>query len=365
MIDDQSSQKPNLESFLEPFLEPFLAPFKDPEVTDVCAGQQGIFADRGSGLRKTPLAVPSETVLRDWVIQQLSLQGRSWDARQPFADLVVTVHLSSHEGTPARSQKLRVHAIFPPLCPEGIQVSLRRITGRTGEQQVSGCRWTGPSADAYALLKEATLKRETILICGATGSGKTTLLRDLLSEIPTHERLVALEDTPELAPDHPQFIRLLSRPASADGIGEVTLRTLFRQTLRMRPDRILIGECRGPEVLEWLQALNSGHAGALATIHAPSARDALRRAELLALLAGVPGLGASLIRDLLASGVQWVVLVEKTPTGRMLSEVARIRGREGDTILLEPVINRGREDLNGRPETFPRSGISIKKTPPG
>ena len=333
--------------------------FRSPSVTDACIGPNGCFIDDGDGIQPFLEGRLPENLLRDWVVYQLSLQSRSFDARQPFADFVIP---GNGEG-----DRWRVHALFPPLCPEGTQLSLRRLAGRrladnTPHSQTS--RWSETSGPAIELLQEATRKKETILIAGATSSGKTTLLNDLLGIIPPNERLIALEDTPELQPLHPQFIRLVSRPPTADGIGEVSLKTLFRQTLRMRPDRILIGECRGPEILEWLQALQTGHAGSLATIHASSPRDALRRAELLALLSGVPHLTSQIVRDLLAGGITWIAFVERLAQGRTITEISRVRGREGDTILLEPVINPRREDRHGRLETFRSFGSSLQKSSP-
>jgi pilus assembly protein CpaF len=178
-----------------------------------------------------------------------------------------------------------------------------------------------------------------LVVAGATGSGKTTLLSDLIGEIPAQERILALEDTPELFPPHPHFLSLLSRPPNADGFGEITLRTLLKQTLRMRPDRIVLGECRGDEVLELIQALNTGHRGSLCTLHANTPRDALRRIELLCLLASNGSLPLSAIRELLAHGLQWIAQVRRLETGeRKITEVWKVEGKEGDTILLRPVL---------------------------
>ena len=194
----------------------------------------------------------------------------------------------------------------------------------------------GGNSPLFAQLAEAVRKGDSVLISGATGSGKTTLAGDLLAEVPEHERLLALEDTPELAPAHPHFVSLISRPPNADGFGEVTLRMLLKQALRMRPDRIILGECRGSEVLDLLQALNTGHRGSLATLHANSPRDALRRVELLCLLAAAGAVPLSAIRELLAVGVQWIAQVKRAGPQRIISELWRVEGREGDTILLRP-----------------------------
>ena len=151
-----------------------------------------------------------------------------------------------------------------------------------------------------------------------------------------NERILALEDTPELAPAHPQFFPLLSRTANADGFGEVTLRTLLKQTLRMRPDRIVLGEIRGDEVLDLLQSLNTGHQGTLATLHANTPREALKRIEVLCLLAAGTALPLGALRELLAGGIRWIAQVERTTEGRRVREIFELAGREGDTILLRP-----------------------------
>ena len=304
-------------------------------VTDICLNGGGeVFYDRGQGLESFhdfPAGSWSEENLKAWTLDQLSLAGRSWDARHPFVD--ATLHASGH----------RLHVTFPPIAQKGILVSLRKLPQfrarlETSEPEAGKTRWG--SSPLYDRLVEAVRKGDSLLISGATGSGKTTLANDLLGQVPAHERMIALEDTQELSPSHPHFISLTSRPANADGFGEVTLRTLLRQTLRMRPDRVILGECRGPEVLELLQALNTGHRGALATLHANSPRDALRRIELLCLLASEGTVPTPLIRELLVLGIQWVVQVKREGPERKITELWKLEGREGDTILMRPVINQ-------------------------
>lgn len=311
-----------------------------PEITDICLnGATGAFADSGGGMR--PIAEREtwpEEDMRNWVLTQLAATGKSWDARHPFVDAVLP---SGH----------RMHVAFPPLARQGMLVSLRKLAAMsaaaddgdaTDAASRGARRWTA-SREAYSLLRQAVSDGDSILLSGATGSGKTTLASDLLAEVPAHERILALEDTPELSPRHPHFVSLTSRPPNADGCGEVTLRTLLRQALRMRPDRVILGECRGGEVLDLLQALNTGHRGAMATLHANSPRDALRRVELLCLLASQGSVPLPAIRELLSAGVQWIAQIarETDPSGRavrLIREVWRIEGREGDTILMRPMI---------------------------
>jgi pilus assembly protein CpaF len=314
--------------WLSPLLE-------DPRITDLCLnGARQIFADRGFGLQPiAPTDGPlggqwTEDEMRTWVLEQVSAAGKTWDARYPFIDASLP---SGH----------RLHVAFPPLARQGILVSLRRLPRTFGDvdplQRAKARRARWLNSPLYEKLAEVTKVGDSILISGATGSGKTTLASDLLEEVSHDERVLALEDTPELSPAHPHFVSLTSRPPNADGFGEVTLRTLLRQALRMRPDRIILGECRGAEVLDLLQALNTGHRGSLATLHANSPRDALRRTELLCLLAASGSVPLTAIRELLAVGVQWLAQVKRIGADRKITELWRVDGREGDTLLLRPV----------------------------
>ena len=312
-----------------PWLQELL---QNPQLTDLCInGYRDVFADLGKGFEPLsqklnhPLWL-SEDELRNWVLHQLSLAGKTWDARHPFADATLP---SGH----------RLHVAFPPLSHPGILVSIRRLGSSSqaskGDPRV---RWK-QSLGYYNILKLAVTQGETVLISGATGSGKTTLANDLLGEVSARERILILEDTPELFPPHPHFVRLVSRPPNPDGFGEVTLRTLMKQALRMRPDRLILGECRGEEVFELLQALNTGHRGTLTTLHSNSPRDALRRIELLCALHSSQSLPIGSLRELIVSGVQWIAQVDGTSKPeRMIRELCRVEGREGDTILLRPMV---------------------------
>ena len=300
---------------------------RSTQITDLCLnGHNEAFADLGQGLESLCVDVRdpgwTESEFKTWLIEELSRVGKTCDARNPFIDATLP---SGH----------RIHATFPPLSQRGILVSLRRLPMRS-LQPLGRLRWA--QSPLYSPLAEAVIRGDSVIVSGSTGSGKTTLITDLVGEIPSHERIIALEDTPELHPVHPHFLSLISRPANADGCGEVSLRTLLKQTLRMRPDRVILGECRGPEVLELLQALNTGHKGAMATLHANSPRDALRRIELLCLLSGGGTLPTPAIRELLALGIQWIAQVSRSHGKRIITELWKVEGREGDSILMRPVV---------------------------
>ncbi|MBC7396794.1 MAG: CpaF family protein [Bdellovibrionales bacterium] len=301
------------------------------EITDICFNRHDqVFYDSGQGVvpyEGIPIFA-GETEYRNFVLEQISKSGKTWDAKLPFVD---TVFFNTH----------RAHVAFPPLAQFGIYLSLRKLprkqnTERSIAQTQALERWR-ESGEAFDILRFATLAHETILFAGGTGSGKTTLLNDLLSFVPEHERIVALEDTAEISPAHVHYLSLLSRTQNADGFGAVSLRDLLKQTLRMRPDRILLGECRGDEVLDLLQALNTGHRGTLATLHANSAKDALRRIELLALIAAKGTIPSSLIKELLAHGVQKLVFIARQQGVRKIETILQIEGIERDIIFTRPV----------------------------
>lgn len=301
------------------------------EITDICFNRHDqVFFDSGQGLRPyegIPL-FSNESDYRTFVLEQISKSGKTWDAKLPFVD---TVFFQTH----------RAHIAFPPLAQYGIYLSLRKLPRKHACPQLEAqaqalVRWES-SKQAFEILRQATLAHETILFAGGTGSGKTTLLNDLLSFVPEYERMIALEDTAEISPAHPHFVSLLSRVPNADGFGGVSLRDLLKQTLRMRPDRVLVGECRGDEVLDLLQALNTGHRGTLGTLHANSAKDALRRIELLALIAARGTIPSQLIKELLAHGIQKLVFIARTPEGRKIETILHIQGMERDIIFTRPV----------------------------
>lgn len=325
----------------------------DRSVTDILINGGGsVFAERNGALSRielTPTESFTASSLQAWAIALLSEAGKSWDARFPFVDLKM------REGH-------RAHLVFPPVHDE-ILLSIRASPEHRGANEIDF-----GNSGALALLRSAVARQETIVISGSTGSGKTTLLNHLLGAISPDERIIALEEVAELNPKHRHFIRLLARAPNADGFGEISLRTLLRQTLRMRPDRLLLGECRGGEVLDLLQALNTGHRGSLVTLHANSCRDALRRIELLTLLHGPQSLSSRVARELIAASVQWIVQLKRVGAKRMIHEILRVEGIEGDAIIGRPMLGLGSGNFHGSDSTStltrtgfdgaPTSGVS-------
>jgi pilus assembly protein CpaF len=297
-------------------LEELLA---DPQVEEVMVNGPGhVYVERGGRIERTEISFGSERALRDAIERILAPLGRRVDELSPMADARLA------DGS-------RVNVIIPPLSVDGPALSIRRFTAARpdpDELVASGAL----TRELRELLAGAVAGRRSILISGGTGSGKTTLLNALSSYIDPSERVVTIEDAAELRLRQPHVVRLESRPASVEGRGEVTIRDLLRNALRMRPDRIVIGEVRGAEALDLLTALNTGHDGALSTVHANSPEDALRRIETLALMAGI-GLPHEAIRAQLQRGIELVVhLARDREGGRRvvaLGEVTAIAGGFG------------------------------------
>ena len=289
-------------------LEELLA---DPSVEEVMVNGPGrIYVERRGLLEPTEVAFESEDELRDTIERVLAPLGRRVDELSPMVDARLA------DGS-------RVNVVIPPLAIDGPAVSIRRF----------GARRPGPdelvalgtlTAGQRHLLERAVAGRRSILVSGGTGSGKTTLLNALSSFISTGERVVTIEDAAELRLQQPHVVRLESRPAGIEGRGEVTIRDLLRNSLRMRPDRIVIGEVRGVEALDLLTALNTGHDGALSTVHANSPADALSRLETLVLMAGV-GLPHQTVAAQVRRGIDLVVHLRREADGsRRVSEIAEV-----------------------------------------
>jgi pilus assembly protein CpaF len=289
-------------------LEELLA---DPEVEEVMVnGHEAVYVERHGCIDRTEIRFASEQQLRDAIERILAPVGRRVDELSPMADARLA------DGS-------RVNVVIPPLAVDGPALSVRRFTAARPDPDELVASGT-LSPELRDLLAEAVNSRQSILVCGGTGSGKTTLLNALSTWIEPGERVVTIEDAAELRLRQPHVVRLESRPASVEGRGEVTIRDLLRNALRMRPDRIVIGEVRGPEALDLLTALNTGHRGALSTVHANSPEDALRRIETLALMAGV-GLPHEAIREQLARGIDLVVHMSREEGGvRLVTELAEV-----------------------------------------
>ncbi|MEI6516667.1 MAG: CpaF family protein, partial [bacterium] len=230
----------------------------------------------------------------------------------------------------------RVNAIIPPLALDGASVTIRKFSKRklTTDDLIA---FGSMTADIALFLEEAVRARQNMLVSGGTGSGKTTLLNVLSQFIPRHERLVTIEDSAELKLSHRNIVRLEARPANIEGRGRVAIRDLVINALRMRPDRIVVGECRGPEALDMLQAMNTGHDGSLTTVHANTPRDALARLENMVMMAGFD-LPSSAIREQIGSAVNLIVQQNRLVDGsRKIVAISEVTGREGTTILLQDI----------------------------
>jgi pilus assembly protein CpaF len=285
-------------------LEPLLA---DPRVTDVLVnGPDAVWVDRGAGLERVAVRFADEAAVRRLAQRLAAPCGRRLDDAQPWVDARLP-------------DGVRLHAVLPPVAPEGTLLSLRVPRRRVFTlDELVGAGAVPP--EGAVLLGRLVVARVAFLVTGGTGSGKTTLLASLLSRADPGERLLLVEDSGELAPEHPHVVRLEARPPNVEGAGAVTLRDLVRQALRMRPDRLVVGEVRGSEVTELLAALNTGHEGGCGTLHANSAADVPARLEALA---GAAGLDRPALHSQLASGLRVVVhLVREHGSGRRrLAEV--------------------------------------------
>jgi pilus assembly protein CpaF len=294
-------------------LQPLLA---DPAVEEVMVcGVAPAWVERGGRLERTGARFESEAALRDAIERILAPLGRRVDEAEPLCDARLP------DGS-------RVNVVLPPLALDGPVLTIRRFRARgfSGPELVAGGTLPRELLD---LLGRAVRARCTLLVCGGTGSGKTTTLGALSAFIGAGERIVTIEDAAELRLRQPHVIRLEARPPNLEGRGEVTIRRLVRNALRMRPDRIVVGEVRGAEALDMLTALSTGHDGSLTTVHAGAPAEALRRIETLALMADL-GLPHEAIREHVADAFDLVVCQARSPDGRRrvvsVAEVVRVAG---------------------------------------
>jgi pilus assembly protein CpaF len=292
-------------------LEPLL---RDPSVDEVMVNGAGpVWVERAGRLEPTAVRFGSTAALREVIERIVAPLGRRVDEAEPLCDARLP------DGS-------RVNVVIPPLAPDGPILTVRRFRARglSADDLVAAGTWEPPLRD---LLARAVRARLSVLVSGGTGSGKTTTLNALSSFVAADERIVTVEDTLELRLQQPHVVRLEARPANVESRGEVTIRRLVRNALRMRPDRIVVGEVRGGEALDMLAAMTTGHDGSLSTIHAGSPEEALRRLETLALMAGV-GLPHAAIREQVADALDLVVhqarLADGTRRVVAVAEVVRV-----------------------------------------
>ena len=308
-------------------LQPLLS---DPEVDEILvSGTRPVWVERGGRLSITELKFASEEELRLTIERMLAPAGRRVDEAEPLCDARLP------DGS-------RINVVLPPLAVDGPTLTIRRFRPRgfTAEQLVELGSW---SPQLTELLAKAVTERRNILISGGTGSGKTTTLAAIAGLFGDHERVITIEDTAELRLTQSHLVRLEARPASIEGRGEVTIRMLVRNALRMRPDRLIVGEVRGAEALDMLSALSTGHDGSLTTIHAGSPTEALRRLETLALMADV-GLPHRAVRAQVATAIDLVVHQVRGNGGqRRVTRVDEVSEVDGVTVC-EPLYSDTADD---------------------
>jgi pilus assembly protein CpaF len=300
-------------------LEPFL---RDQTVTEVMVnGYDSIYVEREGRISETDASFLDDAHLLRIIDRIVSQVGRRIDESSPMVDARL-------------SDGSRVNAIIPPLALRGPALTIRKFSRDVLTlERLIGLETL--SQEASEFLSNCVRGKLNILISGGTGTGKTTLLNALSAHVPTAERIVTVEDAAELQLQQRHVVALESRPANVEGEGEVLIRDLVRNALRMRPDRIIVGEVRGAETLDMLQAMNTGHDGSLTTIHANSSRDALRRIEMLVLMAGVE-LPVKAIREQIAGGFDLLVHISRLVDGsRRVTQITEIAGMEGDVVTLQ------------------------------
>jgi len=302
-------------------LEPLLS---DPEVSDILVNNSSqVYVERFGKLQKTDICFRDDKHLLQIIERIVSKVGRRIDESSPYVDARLP------DGS-------RVNAIIPPLAIDGPALSIRRF-GMEPLKMNDLLRFGTLDSRIAHVLQGAVKTRLNILISGGTGSGKTTLLNVLSEYIPFDERVVSIEDSAELHMKQEHVVRLETRPPNIEGRGEVTQRDLLRNALRMRPDRIIIGEVRGGEALDMLQAMNTGHDGSLSTIHANTTRDAMARLETMVLMAGMD-LPERAIREQVTSAINLVIQLVRFSDGtRKIVKVSEITGMEGSTIVMHDV----------------------------
>jgi pilus assembly protein CpaF len=315
-------------------LEPLLS---DPTISDILVNSySNIYIERRGKLEKTAISFKDDEHLMRVIERIVSTVGRRIDEAQPMVDARLP------DGS-------RVNAIIPPLAIDGPTLSIRRFGA--DPLRMPALIENGALTKEIAILFEMCVRaRLNIIISGGTGAGKTTLLNAMSAYIPADERIVTIEDSAELQMQQPHCVRLETRPSNIEGKGEITQRDLVKNSLRMRPDRIVVGEVRGGEAIDMLQAMNTGHDGSLTTIHANSPRDALSRLETMIQMTGMR-LSDRAMRQQIASAVNLVIQVARLTDGtRRVVSIYEITGMEGEMITMQEIFlfERTNVDANGK-----------------
>ncbi|HZO81678.1 MAG TPA: TadA family conjugal transfer-associated ATPase [Candidatus Binataceae bacterium] len=325
-------------------LEPLLW---DDEITDILVnGPSQVYVERGGKLYLTDVSFQDDQHLMLIIDRIVSQVGRRVDEASPMVDARLP------DGS-------RVNAIIPPLALDGPSLSIRRFGKRRYSVDDLVAKET-LTPDMVEFLRAIVRARLNILVCGGTGSGKTTMLNCLSAFIPVDERVVTIEDSAELVLQQPHVVRLETRPPNVEGKGEVTQRDLVRNSLRMRPDRIIVGEVRGGEVFDMLQAMSTGHDGSLATVHANTPRDSLSRLEMMMLLAGW-SIPQRAMRQQIASALNLIVHVSRLSDGsRKVLRISELVGMEGDMVMMQDLFEFHRTGINAQGKVlgqFRKTGI--------
>jgi len=325
-------------------LEPLLW---DDEITDILVnGPSQVYVERGGKLYLTDVSFQDDQHLMLIIDRIVSQVGRRVDEASPMVDARLP------DGS-------RINAIIPPLALDGPALSIRRFGKRRYSVDDLVTKDT-LTPDMVEFLRAMTRARLNVLICGGTGSGKTTMLNCVSAFIPVDERVVTIEDSAELVLQQPHVVRLETRPPNVEGKGEVTQRELVRNCLRMRPDRIIVGEVRGGEVFDMLQAMSTGHDGSLATVHANTPRDSLGRLEMMMLLAGW-SIPQRAMRQQISSALNAIVHVARLSDGtRKVLRISEIVGMEGDMIMMQDLFEFHRTGINAQGKVlgqFRKTGI--------
>jgi pilus assembly protein CpaF len=313
-------------------LEPLLW---DDEITDILVnGPSQVYVERGGKLYLTDVSFQDDQHLMLIIDRIVSQVGRRVDEASPMVDARLP------DGS-------RINAIIPPLALDGPSLSIRRF----GKRRYSVDDLVAKDSitpDMVEFLRAIIRARLNVLVCGGTGSGKTTMLNCISAFIPVDERVVTIEDSAELVLQQPHVVRLETRPPNVEGKGEVTARELVRNTLRMRPDRIIVGEVRGSEVFDMLQAMSTGHDGSLCTIHANTPRDSMGRLEMMMLLAGW-SIPQRAMRQQIASALNVIVHVSRLSDGtRKVMRISELVGMEGDMIMMQDLYEFHRTGVNAQ-----------------